>query len=253
AGEEEFLNLLCNNGESFLQSAADCVPDDVWDSGILDDVIERIGPTLVWTGTEMIVWGGDPFPSSLSTEKNSGGRYDPAADTWKATSTANAPYARDYHSAVWTGENMIIWGGGTEDYNTGGRYYVGNPDGDSDGMADACDCAPADEGATKAPSEVRNLRLGWDKKTLTWYSAASGAGQGTVHDVLRFSLSELPVGTGPSETCLASGVEEGRAEDSQSPVAGEGFGYLVRGRNSCGVGTYGFSSDGSERTSDACP
>ena len=46
-------------------------------------------------------------------------------DTWTATSTANAPSARYVHTAVWTGSEMIVWGGdgnrGT--LNTGGRYY----------------------------------------------------------------------------------------------------------------------------------
>ena len=32
-------------------------------------------------------------------------------DMWTATSTTNAPTARDYHTAVWTGSEMIVWGG----------------------------------------------------------------------------------------------------------------------------------------------
>src|SRR5437899_6290546 len=32
-------------------------------------------------------------------------------DTWTATSTTNAPAARDTHTAVWTGSEMIVWGG----------------------------------------------------------------------------------------------------------------------------------------------
>jgi hypothetical protein len=52
----------------------------------------------------MIVWGG----SGLG---NTGGRYDPIQDTWRATSTgANVPESRSYHSAVWTGTEMIVWG-----------------------------------------------------------------------------------------------------------------------------------------------
>jgi len=74
----------------------------------------RQGHTMVWTGSEMIVWGGAPIT-------NTGGRYDPATDSWTATSTTNAPSARRYHVAVWTGSLMIVWGG--YDYvNTGGRY-----------------------------------------------------------------------------------------------------------------------------------
>src|SRR5437870_3030856 len=34
-------------------------------------------------------------------------------DTWTATSTTNAPTARSGHTAVWTGSEMIVWGGAT--------------------------------------------------------------------------------------------------------------------------------------------
>ena len=46
-------------------------------------------------------------------------------DNWGATTTANAPSARDSHRAVWTGSEMIVWGGGDDTppaFNTGGRY-----------------------------------------------------------------------------------------------------------------------------------
>jgi N-acetylneuraminic acid mutarotase len=66
--------------------------------------------TAIWTGTEMIVWGGGT---------NTGARYNPVNNTWTATTTTNAPSSRGGHTAVWTGTEMIIWGGGT---NTGARY-----------------------------------------------------------------------------------------------------------------------------------
>jgi hypothetical protein len=33
-------------------------------------------------------------------------------DSWTATSTTNAPSPRSSHTAVWTGSEMIVWGGG---------------------------------------------------------------------------------------------------------------------------------------------
>jgi N-acetylneuraminic acid mutarotase len=75
--------------------------------------------TAVWTGTKMIVWGGWNIDSGTSAPVNSGGIYDPATDTWAATSLTNAPAARFYHTAVSTGSKMIVWGGG---YSTGGVY-----------------------------------------------------------------------------------------------------------------------------------
>ena len=64
--------------------------------------------TAVWTGGEMIVWGGELATGGTG---NSGGRYVPATDTWTVTSTINAPDARERHAAVWTGNEMIVWGG----------------------------------------------------------------------------------------------------------------------------------------------
>src|SRR6266566_4284247 len=85
----------------------------------------RFGHTAVWTGSEMIVWGGSNGSGSLNT----GGRYNPSTDTWTATSTTNAPDARFFHTAVWTGSEMIVWGGfnGSSHFNTGGRYSAGPP------------------------------------------------------------------------------------------------------------------------------
>src|SRR5438132_929245 len=48
-------------------------------------------------------------------------------DTWTATSTTSAPAARELHTAVWTGSEMIVWGGLSSGgrLNTGGRYNPG--------------------------------------------------------------------------------------------------------------------------------
>ena len=87
---------------------------------------QRDSHTAVWTGAEMIVWGGQ-LPPSNTTYTNTGGRYDPSTDSWAATSTAaNVPLARVGHASVWTGTEMIVWGGGRQDpytsLNSGGRY-----------------------------------------------------------------------------------------------------------------------------------
>ena len=56
----------------------------------------------------MILWGGIV---SGPTFLNSGGRYNPGADSWIATTTTSAPGARAGHTAVWTGSEMMVWGG----------------------------------------------------------------------------------------------------------------------------------------------
>ena len=81
--------------------------------------------TVVWTGTEMIIWGGfSHFERTSIIGLNSGGIYDPVTDTWQQMSTLNAPSARQDHTAVWTGMEMIVWGGFGENgfINSGGIY-----------------------------------------------------------------------------------------------------------------------------------
>ena len=70
---------------------------------------ERSEHTAVWTGSEMIVWGGGR--AYFHNIFNTGGRYNPGTNSWTATSTTNAPSARYGHTAVWTGSEMIVWGG----------------------------------------------------------------------------------------------------------------------------------------------
>ncbi len=81
----------------------------------------REAHSAVWTGSEMIVWGGS---DQSNTQLNTGGRYDPATDNWTAMNIANAPDPRWFHSTVWSGSEMIIWGGFGDNIrlNSGGRY-----------------------------------------------------------------------------------------------------------------------------------
>lgn len=82
----------------------------------------RFEHTAVWTGNEMIIWGGRISTPSDSWY-NDGARYNPVSDTWTAASTNGAPAARSGHLAVWTGSEMIVWGGsGATILNDGGRY-----------------------------------------------------------------------------------------------------------------------------------
>lgn len=70
------------------------------------------GNNAVWTGSEMIVWGSDQAaPGNLPLRPNSGGIYNPNTNSWVATSATGAPAGRLGHSAVWTGNQMIIYGG----------------------------------------------------------------------------------------------------------------------------------------------
>ena len=95
--------------------------DDTWaPTSTTNAPVPRSSHTAVWTGNEMIIWGGFYNVGWVNT----GGKYKPVTNSWMATSIANAASARYDHSAVWTGSEMVVWGGyGYEGYlNSGGRY-----------------------------------------------------------------------------------------------------------------------------------
>jgi hypothetical protein len=231
--------------------------------------------TAIWTGKEMIIWGGYwPYYHYLNT----GGRYNPSTNTWTPTSTAaNCPSARHYHASVWTGAEMVIWGGhfydGTTDYylNTGARY---NPSSDSWVLTSTGTGCPSgryghtavwigmemvvwggyDGGNyvnsggqyfTGVPYEVPNTTLLWapsGKQTLSW-SAASCATAYRVYRGNPGELGNLPTG---AQACIAydgANTTTG-ATLTAVPSAGNFYWYLAVGYNSNGEGSAGQSSYG---------
>lgn len=89
----------------------------------------RYGHGAVWTGRQMIVWGGsdeitgDNLPGLLQD----GASYDPASNAW--TPLPPSPLAARYGQvAVWTGEELIVWGGccksvfGADGFRDGAAY-----------------------------------------------------------------------------------------------------------------------------------
>jgi N-acetylneuraminic acid mutarotase len=100
----------------------------------------RAGHTAVWTGSEMIVWGGYGGSYLNNVYLGDGWRYSPSSDSWVQTATSGAPSARSSPTSVWTSNEMIVWGGGSGGggLNSGGRYCVAScptwyQDGDGDG------------------------------------------------------------------------------------------------------------------------
>ncbi|MFI5005933.1 MAG: DNRLRE domain-containing protein [Solirubrobacterales bacterium] len=86
----------------------------------------RQSHTAVWTGSRMLVWGGSGVNGSgQNLFFNTGSQYDPATDSWAAMTTTGAPSGREFHTAVWTGSRMLVWGGivgNSTELNTGAQY-----------------------------------------------------------------------------------------------------------------------------------
>jgi hypothetical protein len=67
----------------------------------------RVGHSAVWTGSELLVWGGR-VPGG--GPKADGAAYDLARDRWRRL--PSAPLAGRFgHAAVWTGTELLVWGG----------------------------------------------------------------------------------------------------------------------------------------------
>lgn len=66
--------------------------------------------SAAWTGTELVVWGGEAADPILGPQSD-GGLYDPAKDAWTPMNLANAPSPRTRPVTVWTGAKMLVWGG----------------------------------------------------------------------------------------------------------------------------------------------
>ena len=83
----------------------------------------RVNPTTLWTGTELMIWGGDN--GSGSNVQLSGALFNPAGDTWR--SMASSPIRSSPVSAVWakdravfaSGEMVAIYNPTTNQWATG--------------------------------------------------------------------------------------------------------------------------------------
>ena len=128
----------------------------------------------------------------------------------------------------------------------------GQTDADADAFGDACDCAPADPTLFASPTEIAGVTVGAPDE-LSWDSNAGSSGSSTTYDILRGDFGAWgPAGYG--DTCLAQGwAGITYPVGGDVPASGTGYFYLVRGTNGCGDGTYGYDSEGNERTSAVCP
>ena len=193
----------------------------------------RATHTALWASGKMIIWGGQN-PNMYALQ--SGGRYNPLTNSWIATSTGTGcPLARYLHTAVWTGTEMIVWGGlcdFTCYLNTGGIYFTG------------------------IPYEIPTTSLAWTgtgKNALSW-SAASCATGYRVYRGVPSELKNLPTGAQACRSYDGAGTTTG-ATQTAVPSAGSFFWYLVVGYNTSGEGAAG-SGTSTERkinSTGTCP
>jgi hypothetical protein len=69
----------------------------------------RSGQVAIWTGKEMILWGGAGI-GETNIAFNDGAAYDPARRRWRPLAEAPLPPGTAY-TGVWTGKRMLVYGG----------------------------------------------------------------------------------------------------------------------------------------------
>lgn len=105
----------------------------------------RADHTAVWTGEAMIVWGGFHGVPAGRLEDDSvfdgtGALYHPETGTWTRVSEGpGCPLARTAHTAAWTGEKMIIFGGAGSPWREGADIAVRSQEAASDQGWTFCD------------------------------------------------------------------------------------------------------------------
>lgn len=121
------------------------------------------------------------------------------------------------------------------------HYNPYQEDADSDGGGDLCDCDSGDAGVIAAPKEVGGWTfVGKTTTIIAWEDQAGTAGSTTLYDLVTGSLYDLHADAGfASIQCLAFDLPTPSHTDSRPLTGWNGFYYLGRAHNSCGISTHG--------------
>jgi len=84
-------------------------------------IVGRLGPSAVWTGTEMIIWGGTARSGKIESGYE-GAAYNSTARTWR-TIAPSPPGVEGGAAVVWTGDEMVVWASNSPDGPVGAAVY----------------------------------------------------------------------------------------------------------------------------------
>ena len=115
-----FIGRATKAGETTSRSAS-------WRPLPQAPIAGRIAAGAVWTGKEMIVWGG-VVRSGKARDASDGAAYNPATRTWRAIA-ASPTGVQGGAAVVWTGDEMVVWASNSPDGPVGTAVY--NPSTDS--------------------------------------------------------------------------------------------------------------------------
>ncbi len=172
---------------------------------------------------------------------------------WQSSSDEASNYAGFYLDDVAV-TNVRIRNVCAPDTCSGQANGTACSDGNACTMGDSCGGGRCSAGSPiTAPPETAGLSVAADKATYGWSAAAFA----TRYDVVRGSLSALPVGPGAGDEVCFDDLPGPSLVDTDVPAPGAGFWYLSRGENACGIGTFGtqgvLGAPGAPRVTTTCP
>jgi hypothetical protein len=99
----------------------DEAPQGVWHAmpETVNTPAARFGHTAIWTGKEMLIWGGCNHlgPTGRCTKDFADGAFfnphaeEKGLDPWRPLPAPDFLVGRVDHSAIWSGHALIVWGG----------------------------------------------------------------------------------------------------------------------------------------------
>lgn len=113
---QEFIvwggSSLAREDPTFSDGAAYDPSNDSWRLLSPSPLGPRQRHSFVWTGTQAFFWGGtsDEVFEGFGRPLENGAVYDPEQDSWSMLPKSPLE-GRSLSSAVWTGRDVIVWGG----------------------------------------------------------------------------------------------------------------------------------------------
>ena len=98
-------------------------PSPTWQTIAKAPIDGRIGAGAVWTGDEMLAWGGVVRAGNIEAVGD-GAAYDPLDGSWRSIrSSPRGVLGGGGQAAVWTGRRALFWAGNSPDGPAGGAVY----------------------------------------------------------------------------------------------------------------------------------
>lgn len=147
----------------------------------------RSGHTMVWSGSEAIIWGG---LLGIGTVSANGATYEPTSGLWRPLSTLGAPAARAGAASALSSTGLLLWGGfaGGTFLNSGAILSLGT-------------YQWTDISTNGAPEPRDNHVAAWTgSRFLVWGGRSEGGlfGNGGSYDPLSRGWLTLPINGAPS-------------------------------------------------------